>query len=64
VMESDARRVRGERPVVLISLRDDPSAAAVTTWVLDQLHQHAHSVPHAHSGSQAHSGAQAHATHG
>jgi len=70
VMESDARRVRGERPVVLISLRDDPSAAAVTTWVLDQLHQHAHAVPHAHSGSQAqsgpqaHSGAQAHATHG
>jgi len=43
VMESDARRVRGERPVVLISLREDPSASAVTAWVLDQLHRHDHS---------------------
>ena len=43
VMESDARRVRGERPVVLISLREDPSASAVTAWVLDQLRRHDHS---------------------
>jgi urease accessory protein len=37
VMESDARRVRGERPVVMISLRLDPAASAVQAWVLDQL---------------------------
>lgn len=42
VMESDARRVRGERPVVLISLRDDPGAAPVCRWALDQLDRHSH----------------------
>ena len=55
VMESDARRVRGERPVVLISLRDDPAAAPVGGWVLDRLQDHLHlkdqSYPHDHSHS-------------
>jgi urease accessory protein len=37
VMEGDARRVRGERPVVLQSLREDPSARLVADWVLGQL---------------------------
>ena len=42
IMESDARRVRGERPVVLISLRADGGVDPVTSWVLDELHAHAH----------------------
>ncbi len=33
VMAADARRVREGRPVVLISLRDDPRATAVVDWV-------------------------------
>jgi urease accessory protein len=33
VMESDAVRLRGPRPVVLQSLREDPAAADVATWV-------------------------------
>lgn len=33
VMAADARRVRDGRPVVLISLRDDPRATAVVDWV-------------------------------
>jgi urease accessory protein len=47
VMEDDARRVRGERPVVLISLRENPSASAVTAWVLDQLRTRRHTQAHA-----------------
>jgi urease accessory protein len=42
VMRTDADRVRSGRPVVLISLRDDPTAPDVTSWVLDQLHHHRH----------------------
>jgi urease accessory protein len=42
VMESDARRVRGERPVVLISLRDDPGAGLVAGWITERLHEHTH----------------------
>jgi urease accessory protein len=37
VMEADARRVRGGRPVVLQSLREPPGAAEVAGWVRDQL---------------------------
>lgn len=37
VMADDAALVRGDRPTVLISLRDDPAATAVREWVLAQL---------------------------
>ncbi|MCU1346914.1 MAG: ureG, partial [Acidimicrobiia bacterium] len=33
VMETDARRVRGKRPVVFTSLREDPSAADVVAFL-------------------------------
>jgi urease accessory protein len=33
VMERDAKMQRGEAPTLFLSLRDDPSAAAVTDWV-------------------------------
>jgi urease accessory protein len=37
VMAGDAHRVRGEAPVILQSLREDPGAADVTAWVMSQL---------------------------
>ena len=37
VMGRDAARVRGDRPFVLISLTDDPTAAPVLDWVRGQL---------------------------
>ena len=37
VMADDARRVRGDRPVAMISLREDPSAAVVADWVRARL---------------------------
>jgi urease accessory protein len=37
VMAGDAHRVRGDRPVVLISLREDPSARQVADWVLGRV---------------------------
>ena len=37
VMRRDAAKVRGERPFVLISLTDDPTASAVLEWVREQL---------------------------
>jgi urease accessory protein len=37
VMAGDAAVKRGERPVVLCSLVDDPAAAQVTSWVRAQL---------------------------
>ncbi|RDH79075.1 urease accessory protein UreG [Mycolicibacterium moriokaense] len=37
VMRRDAAAARGQRPTVLISLTDDPSAAPVKAWVNDQL---------------------------
>jgi urease accessory protein len=37
VMRRDSTQVRGERPFVLISLTDDPTAAPVLQWVHDQL---------------------------
>jgi urease accessory protein len=42
VMRTDADRVRSGRPVVLMSLRDDPAATDVTAWVLEKLHEHRH----------------------
>ncbi|MDQ3733861.1 MAG: urease accessory protein UreG [Actinomycetota bacterium] len=33
VMERDAAAVRGDRPTILLSLREDPSAAQVASWV-------------------------------
>jgi urease accessory protein len=37
VMSDDAHRVRGDRPVAMISLREDPSAAVVADWVRGRL---------------------------
>ncbi len=37
VMRRDAARVRNDRPFVLISLTDDPTAAPVLGWVHEQL---------------------------
>jgi urease accessory protein len=36
-MRRDAARQRADRPTVLISLTDDPSAGPVQAWVRDQL---------------------------
>ena len=40
VMTSDADRVRGGRPVVLVSLREEPSAGPVVDWLLAELEHH------------------------
>ena len=37
VMARDAAAVRGDRPVLFTSIRRDPSASEVATWVSDQL---------------------------
>jgi len=37
IMESDARRLRGERPVLLTSLREDPSAAGIAGFIVGHL---------------------------
>jgi urease accessory protein len=36
-MQDDARRVRGGRPVVMLSLREDPAATSVAEWVDERL---------------------------
>lgn len=33
VMRDDARRMRGDRPTLLVSLRDDPLASPVADWI-------------------------------
>ena len=38
VMADDAAAVRGTRPTVLISLREEPTATLVRNWVLAQVH--------------------------
>ena len=48
VMEGDARRVRGDRPVVLICLRAEGGVDPVTAWVRDRLHDHRHTLDAAH----------------
>jgi urease accessory protein len=42
VMARDAAAVRGDKPVLFTSIRQDPSASAVAAWVSEQ----AHSWPH------------------
>lgn len=42
VMRRDARAVRGPRPTVLISLRDQPDAAPVVDWVRELLRSPLH----------------------
>ena len=37
VMAGDARAQRGERPTVLLSLRENPAAGPVVAWLLDAL---------------------------
>lgn len=37
VMAGDAHQVRGEKPVILQSLREDPRATEVVAWVMAQL---------------------------
>ena len=41
VMRRDSARVRGGKPTLLISLREDPTAAEVADWVREQLRAHA-----------------------
>jgi urease accessory protein len=36
VMRDDAARMRGELPTLMLSLREDPSAAAIAEWVLHE----------------------------
>ena len=38
VMERDAARVRESRPTQLVSLRDDPLASTITSWLRAHLH--------------------------
>jgi urease accessory protein len=45
VMETDARRVRGDAPVIMMSLREDPSASAVASWVAGELARLHRGVP-------------------
>jgi urease accessory protein len=40
VMTSDADRVRGGRPVALVSLREDPAAGPIVDWLLAELEHH------------------------
>ena len=40
VMTSDAHRVRGGRPVALVSLREDPAAGPIVDWLLAELEHH------------------------
>ncbi|MFG6190758.1 urease accessory protein UreG [Nonomuraea sp. JJY05] len=48
VMDRDAAAVRGDRPVLFTSIRQDPTAATVASWVSDQVtawsHTHAAAV--------------------
>jgi urease accessory protein len=37
VMEADARRIRNGRPVILMSLIEDPAATPVSAWILELL---------------------------
>ncbi|SEU15778.1 urease accessory protein UreG [Nonomuraea wenchangensis] len=47
VMDRDAAAVRGERPVLFTSIREQPSAGAVASWVSDQVTawSHTHATP-------------------
>ncbi|MGY1624587.1 urease accessory protein UreG [Geodermatophilus sp. SYSU D00965] len=45
VMRRDAARVRGGRPTLLVSLREDPSAGPVADWVREQVRLRALRTP-------------------
>ncbi|MFG1696376.1 urease accessory protein UreG [Nonomuraea sp. NPDC049309] len=47
VMARDAAAVRGERPVLFTSIRQDPTAEAVAGWVRDEVRawSHSHATP-------------------
>ncbi|WP_327584402.1 urease accessory protein UreG [Nonomuraea sp. NBC_00507] len=47
VMARDAAKVRGERPVLFTSIRQDPTAAAVADWVSERVTtwSHVHAAP-------------------
>ncbi|MGW3344700.1 urease accessory protein UreG [Nonomuraea rubra] len=47
VMARDAAAVRGEHPVLFTSIRQEPTAATVATWVSEQVHtwSHTHATP-------------------
>lgn len=38
VMRDDARRMRGDRPTLLVSLREDQLATPIADWIRSQLH--------------------------
>jgi urease accessory protein len=38
VMEADARAIRGDRPLVMTSLRDEPAADSIAQWIMHELH--------------------------
>lgn len=52
IMEGDARRVRGEGPVIMTSLAVEPSAADVAFWICEQLLEHADREHHVHEAAQ------------
>jgi len=37
VMRTDALRMRGDKPTVMVSLRDDPSAGEIADWIRSHL---------------------------
>ncbi|MGW0193248.1 urease accessory protein UreG [Nonomuraea sp. NPDC003201] len=47
VMDRDAAAVRGDRPVLFTSIRQEPTAATVASWVSEQVTawSHAHAAP-------------------
>jgi urease accessory protein len=53
VMEGDARAVRGDLPVLLVSLRERPDAAPVAAWVRAQLAAAAAAAGGAAGGSRS-----------
>ena len=38
VMRNDAHRMRGERPTLMVSLREDQQATPIAEWIRSQLH--------------------------
>ena len=51
VMARDAGAVRGGRPVIFTSLREEPGAPAVTAWVRRILGEHRLAHPHPHAAT-------------
>lgn len=42
VMEMDARRIRGDRALVMTSLREGPAAQEIASWIMDELRAFQH----------------------